>query len=157
MKHGVRIVGAILLFCLVIWAQAPPGTPAKTGQASFSFGGVPSAFDKVDGTFNKSYGFNTINLTYNKTGKPGVGDHLSISLMIQKAGPVNMKQPGNGIGFWKGGAIFTSDNPKSQCTMNVTQISDTSVEGTAECAPINELNGAGTSTLKSVKFSASTK
>jgi hypothetical protein len=89
-------------------------------------------------------------------GKP-TSDHLGISLMIQKPGPVDLNQPmGNGIGYWKAGAIYSYEKGKSQCTMTVTKLTPNTVEGTAECAVISEQGGSGKSPLTNVKFYATT-
>ena len=78
--------------------------------------------------------------------------------MIQKPGVVDLNQPmGNGIGYWKGGTIFSYVKGKSQCTMTVTALTSTSVEGVADCPVINETAGEGKTSLTGVKFSASAK
>jgi len=157
MKPIACAFAVVLLFGAVVRGLALPGNPARTGQTSFAFNGAKTTFDKVDGIFNKSYGCMMVSLNFSKTGKPGAGDALTISLMIQKAGLVNLKQPGNGIGYRKAGSLFTSDNARSQCSMNVTQITNTSVAGAAACTQINEMKGPGVATLKAVRFTASTQ
>ena len=95
-------------------------------------------------------------VSFSADGKPG-GDHLGIALMIQKPGPVDLNQPmGNGIGYWKGGAIYSYEKGKSQCTMMVTKLTPSTVEGTAECAVVNEQGGSGKNPLTTVKFFATT-
>ena len=90
-------------------------------------------------------------------GKPG-GDNLQVSVMIQKTGAVDLNQPmGNGIGVRKANNLYSYQKGKSKCTMTVTAVSATALEGTAECPVINELNGEGTLSLTAVKFSATTK
>jgi hypothetical protein len=157
MKVSRIVVAALLASSMTVLAQAPPGSiPAKTGHTSFKFGDAEFTYDKVQGTFQQSYGFTVITINFSKDERPG-SDHLGISLMIQKAGPVNLNQPmGNGIGYWKGGNIYSYVKGKSQCTMTVTNLTSTSVEGVAECPVINDTFGSGTSSLTAVKFSAST-
>jgi hypothetical protein len=78
--------------------------------------------------------------------------------MIPKAGAVDLNQPmGNGIGLRKGSTLFSYQRGKSKCTMTVTTVSATSVEGTADCPVINEQGGGCTLSLTAVKFSATTK
>jgi hypothetical protein len=152
-------VCAATFFALTIFAftQGPPGSiPVKTGHASFKFDNDPIAYNTVKGTFMQSAGFSVITLNFSQDGKPA-GDHLGISLMIQKSGPVDLSQPmGNGIGYWKGGKIISYVKGKSNCTMNVTKLTPASVEGSAECPAINENSGSGSHTLTAVSFSAST-
>ena len=157
MRQTIIAIAIFLALAAVVAGQVPGGVPAKAGQASFKFGGTQVTYGQVTGDFRQSYGFNTISLTFSQDGKPG-SDHLSISLMIQKPGPVDMNQPmGNGIGYWTGGSIFAFQKGKSQCTMTVTKLTEASVEGTAECPVVNETGGQKTGSLTAVKFSASTK
>jgi hypothetical protein len=156
-KRYLLTVAALAALAGTALAQPPGPVPAKAGHASFTFGDTVVTYDQVQGDFNETSGFTMIMLNFSKDGKPG-GDHLGISLLVQKAGPVDLTQAmGNGIGYWKGGKIFAYQKDKSRCTLTVTKLAPGSVEGTAECPVINEQFGQGTSTLTSVKFSASTK
>ena len=77
--------------------------------------------------------------------------------MIQKPGPVDLNQPmGNGIDYRLGGTFYTYQKGKSQCTLTVTKLTATSVEGPAECPIINEQGGDRKNSLTSVKFFATT-
>jgi hypothetical protein len=153
MKRIVLTVALLLPVSLAVFAQ-PGSVPAKTGRASFTVGATPVEYGRVSGTFMQSAGYTVVTISFSKDGKPG-GDHLGISLMIQKPGPVDLNQPmGNGIGYWTGGKIFAYEKGKSQCTMAVTKLTATSVEGTAECAVVNEQGGPGSSSLTNVKFFA---
>jgi hypothetical protein len=156
MKRVLLIAAALLILTGTTFAQGPPGgTPAKTGQVTFNLSGTQMTYDKVAGDFRQSYGFNVVMITFSKTGKPA-DDHLTISLMMQKPGPVDLNQPmGNGIGVWQGGTAYTFEKGKSQCTMTVSKLTGTAVEGTAECPVVNEVAGQGKKSLTSVKFSAS--
>jgi hypothetical protein len=156
MKATIIAAAVLLSITVAVFAQGPPGSvPAKNGQASFKFDNAPVSFGAVNGTFMQSSGFSVITLNFSKDGKPG-SDHLGISLMIQKAGPVDLNQPmGNGIGYWKSGTIISYAKGKSKCTVNVTKLTPTSVEGTAECPAINENSGSGTHSLTGANFSAS--
>jgi hypothetical protein len=156
MKRLVFAFSLILISSAAIFAQAPPGTPAKNGQVSFNFGATQVSYSVVQGTFQQSYGFNVIGLTFSADGKP-TGDNLIIGLMIQKPGLVDMKQMGNGIQRRSNGTIYSYQPGKSQCTMTVTTLTAASVEGTAECSGIDEVNGQGKKSLTSVKFSATAK
>jgi hypothetical protein len=153
------IIATVAFFALTMTAfnQGPPGSvPAKTGHAGFKFDNDPISYDIVKGSFMQSSGFSVIMINFSKDGKPA-SDHLGISLMVQKTGPVDLNQAmGNGIGFWKGGTINSYVKGKSKCTMNVTKLTPTSVEGSAECPMINESSGTGTHSLTAVSFSAST-
>jgi hypothetical protein len=131
--------------------------PAKVGRASFTFDNTPVSYAMVNGMFMQSAGFSVITLNFSKDGKPA-SDHLGISLMIQKSGPVDLNQGmGNGIGHWKGGTIASYVKGKSKCTLNVTKLTPTSVEGSAECPVLNENSGAALHSLTAVSFSASTQ
>jgi len=154
-RVGLATLGSVVLVATLA-AQAPPGTPAKAGQASFNLNGTPVTYARVDGSFTEGYGFHTIALTYSKDGKP-TGDNLAIGLMIQKPGAVDLNQMGNGIQVRVGGTIFSYKKGKSQCTITVTDLTATAVTGTAECPVLNELNGSRKQSLGSVKFAASTK
>jgi hypothetical protein len=146
-----------LLFPLAVAVFAQPGSaPVRRGSASFKFADTAVQFAKASGTFTQSAGYTVISVNFSADGKPG-GDHLGIALMIQKPGPVDLNQPmGNGIGYWKGGAIYSYEKGKSQCTMTVTKLTPATVEGTAECAVVNEQGGSGKNSLTNVKFFATT-
>jgi hypothetical protein len=156
MKRFISIATVILVFAAVGFCQAPDGVPAKTGLVHFKLEGSEMTYDKVDGNFSQSFGFSTVTITYTKDGK-ATSDNLIIGLMMQKPGPVDLNQPGNGIQYRKAGTIFSYAKGKSQCTMTVTKLSASEMEGTAECPVINEIFGSGKISLTSVKFSASTK
>jgi hypothetical protein len=155
MQRIALAVCCMLILTGVAVAQGPPGTPLKTGQASFTFGGSQVAYGKVTGSINQSYGFTVAMLTFSADGKP-TGDNLIIGLMVQKPGPVDVNQMGNGIQHRSKGTIFSYQKGKSQCTISATKLTATSVEGTAECPVVNEVGGSGTGSLTAVKFSAST-
>ncbi len=147
------VTAALLSFAAVATAQGGPGKPAKAGHAALTVGQKKVEFDKVSGSFMSSGGYVVVGLTYG----PPNADHLAISLMVQRPSKVDLDQPfGNGIGYWKGGTIFQYEKRKSKCTLTVTKIIATEVEGTAECPVVNELNGAGVESLTGVKFSAKT-
>ena len=40
---------------------------------------------------------------------------------------------GNGIGYFTGGKVFDYEKGKSPCTMNVTKLTPTLLQGNAEC------------------------
>jgi hypothetical protein len=153
MKRVTLTLALFLPLTVVVFAQ-PGSTPVRRGTASFKFGDTAVQFAKASGTFTPSAGYTVIMVNFSVDGKP-TSDHLGISLMIQKPGPVDLNQPmGNGIGYWKGGAIYSYEKGKSQCTMTVTKLTPNTVEGTAECAAINEQGGSGKSALTNVKFYA---
>ncbi len=155
MKRIALTLTMLLPLTLAVFAQ-PGGAPVKRGNASFVFGDSAVKFGKASGTFTQSAGYTVINVSFSADGKPG-GDHLGIALMIQKPGPVDLNQPmGNGIGYWKGGAIYSYEKGKSQCAMMVTKLTPSTVEGTAECAVVNEQGGSGRNSLTTVKFFATT-
>ena len=155
MKRIALTVAMLLPLSVLIFAQ-PGSAPVKRGSASFKFGDTAVQFAKASGTFTQSAGFTVISVNFSADGKPG-GDHLGIALMIQKPGPVDLNQPmGNGIGYWKAGAIYSYEKGNSQCTMTVTKLTPNTVEGTAECAVVNEQGGSGKNSLTSVKFYATT-
>ncbi len=150
----VRTLAVVAMVAAVQAAQ--PGTPAKTGRASFTYDGTAVVFEKVTGDFNQSSGFTLANVTFWKDASQR-GDHLTVSVMVKNAGPVDLNQPfGNGIGLWTGGKIMSYAKGKSKCTMSLAKLTPTSLEGTAECPVVNETAGAGTGSLTNVKFSAST-
>lgn len=135
----------------------PPGRPVKAGQATFTFNGAALKFEHVTGTFNQSYGSTAIGLNFSKDAKTAGGTHLSINVMVQEPGKVDLTQAfGNGIGMWWKNTIYTYEKGKSTCAVVLTKVSATEVEGTAECPTLNELHGNGTASLRSVKFVART-
>ena len=135
----------------------PPGTPVKGGQTTFTFNGAALKFEHVTGTFNQPYGYTTLGLNFSKDAKTAAGTHLSINVMVQGPGKVDLTQAfGNGIGMWWKGTIYTYEKGKSACTVVLTKVSATEVEGTAECPTLNELHGSGTASLRNVKFAART-
>jgi hypothetical protein len=155
MKRIALTLALLVPLTVAVFAQ-PGSAPVKRGSASFKFGDTAVQFAKASGTFTQSAGYTVINVSFSADGKPG-GDHLGIALMIQKAGPVDLNQPmGNGIGYWKGGAIYSYEKGKSQCTMTVTKLTPSTVEGTAECAIVNEQGGPGRNALTNVRFYATT-
>jgi hypothetical protein len=153
-----RFVFAIVMFAVFAApAVAQPGTPVKSGQASFRYGTAEVVFDKASGSIMESAGFIVATVTFAKTDKPS-GDHLTISVMIKGPGPVDLNQPmGNGIGYWIGGKILQYEKGKSQCTLTVAKVSGALIEGTANCPIIHEMNGGPAGALTNVKFSAATK
>jgi hypothetical protein len=135
-----------------------PGTWRCSGEdwpCAFKLESAEITYDKVSGNFSQSFGFTTVMITNTKDGKPS-SDNLIIGLMMQKPGSVDLNQPGNGIQYRKAGTIFSYAKGKSQCTMTVTKLSASEMEGTAECPVINENFSPGKISLTSVKFSAST-
>jgi hypothetical protein len=153
-----RLVFAVILLALAaVPAAAQPGTPVTSGQASFKYGAADIVFDKASGSIMQSSGFVVATVTFAKPDKPN-GDHLTISVMIQGPGAVDLNQAmGNGIGYWIGGKILQYEKGKSQCTLTVTKVSATMIEGTADCPLIHEMKGGPAGALTNVKFSASTK
>lgn len=149
---------ALLLASIAVapaWAQ--PGTPVKSGQATFKYGNGDVMFDKASGSIMASSGFFVATVTFAKTDKPG-GDHLTISVMIKGPGAVDLNQTmGNGLGYWLGGRILQYEKGKSRCTLTVSSVSATGIEGTADCPVIHEMNGGPAGALTNVKFSAATK
>jgi hypothetical protein len=153
MKQILLTLGLLLPLSVAMIAQ-PGSVPAKSGRASFTFGDAQVDYRKVSGTFAQLAGYTVVTISFSKDGQPG-SDHLAISLMIQKPGPVDLNQPmGNGIGYWTGGTIFSYEKGRSQCSMTVTRLSPTTVEGTGECPAVNEQGGSGKSPLTSLKFFA---
>jgi hypothetical protein len=53
-------------------------------------------------------------------------------------------------------AIYSFEKGKSQCSMTITKLTPSTVEGTAECAVVNEQGGSGKSPLTNVRFFATT-
>jgi hypothetical protein len=105
----------------------------------------------------QSSGFIVGTVTFAKADKPN-GDHLTISVMIKGPGDVDLNQPmGNGIGYWRGGKILQYEKGKSQCTLTISKVSGTTIEGTPNCPVIHEMNGGPAGALTNVTFSASTK
>ena len=154
MNRMLIAFAALLCLMVVAFGQGSGGIPAKSGHASFKFDNEEITYDQVSGNFNQSYGFTSAMLTFSKDGKPA-SDHFAISIMMQNPGTADLNQRGNGIGYWRGGKIITYLKSKSQCTMKVTKLTATSVEGVAECPVANEQSGEGTHSLSAVKFSAS--
>lgn len=161
MKQKLLVVAALAVAALATIpaaAQQPPGTPVKSGRVTFTFGGKNLVFENVTGTFSQSYGFTLISLAYQKGAKGVENTHLNVSLMINAVGKVDLNQPfGNGIGIFSNGTIYTYQKGKATCTMTVSKLSPTAVEGVADCPLLAEVNGSGTSSLTGVTFSASTK
>lgn len=155
MRHVA--LAAVLLAVLAAPVVAQPGTPVTSGQAAFTLGTSPLVYTKASGSIMNSSGFIVATVTFADPKKP-TGDHLTISVMTQKAGTVDLNQPmGNGIGFWRGGTIFQYEKGKSQCTLTVTKLTPDSMEGTASCPVLNQLQGSQTIAVTDVKFSATTK
>ncbi len=152
----VRMLAVVAMIAIAAAVAAQPGTPAKTGRASFTYGGKEFAFETVNGNFNQSSGFTVATVNFWKDASLR-GDHLSVSVMVKQAGPVDLNQPfGNGIGLWTGGKIMSYQKGKSKCTMTLTKVTPTAIEGTADCPAVNEVGGATSGALGNVKFSAST-
>jgi hypothetical protein len=153
-----RIALALVLLALAaLPAVAQPGTPVKSGQASFTYGTTGVVFDMASGSIMESAGFVVATVTFAKSDKPR-GDHLTISVMIKGPGAVDLNQPmGNGIGYWTAGKILQYEKGKSQCTLNVTKVSGTQIEGTANCPVIHEMNAGPAGALMNVRFSATTQ
>jgi len=151
------LLAVALLLPLSVPVLCQPGTPVKTGHATFVWGGTPVDYARVSGSIMQSGGYYAVSLQFSKDGNPA-SDRLGIAVMIQKPGPVDLNQPmGNGIDYRLGGTFFTYQKGKSQCTMTVTKLTATSIEGTAECTVIDETDGTGRkNSLTNVKFAAST-
>jgi hypothetical protein len=152
---AVRIlaVATLLGFATASLAQGPPGsTPFKTGSATLLLDGKKVTFDKVGGFVMESGGSLMVpSLVFGPSG----GDNLQVSVLVKGPGPVDLAQPfGNGIAFRKGGTFFQNPQGKEDCTLTVTRISKTEIEGTAECPVLKELNGSRTLSVTGVKFSA---
>ncbi len=157
MKRIALTLALLLPLTVSMFAQPqPPGSvTAKTGHASFKFGDAQFDYGKVSGFFMQAGGYTSVNVLFSKDGDQAA-DRLAIGLMIQKPGPVDMNQPmGNSIDYRAGGTFYTYQKGKSQCTVTVTKLTATSVEGTAECAVVNEQGGDRKSSLTNVKFFAS--
>jgi hypothetical protein len=94
-----RLAAAVVVFSvLAAVAAAQPGTPIASGQAELKLGTSPVVYAKASGSIMSSSGFIVATATFADPKKPQ-GDHLTISVMTQKAGPVDLNQPmGNGIG-----------------------------------------------------------
>jgi len=109
MKASLLAGAALLAITIAAFGQGPPGSvPAKVGHASFKFGSSQVSYDKVTGDFMQSYGFSVVMLNFSKDGKPA-SDHLTVSVMIQKPGAVDLNQPmGNGIGYLRGANSLTT-------------------------------------------------
>jgi hypothetical protein len=138
-------------------AAAQPGTPIVSGQAALKLGASQVVYTKASGNIMSSSGFIVATVTFADAKKPQ-GDHLTISVMTQKAGPVDLNQPmGNGIGYWAGGTIYQYAKGKSQCTLTLTKLGADGIEGTASCPVLNEMQGQRTLAVTDVRFSASTK
>jgi hypothetical protein len=151
------LVTLAMLLPLTAALLAQPGTPVKVGRASFTFGDTQVDFGKVSGSIMQSGGYTVVSVFFSKDGNPS-SDRLGIGLMVQKPGPVDLNQPmGNGIDYRIGGTFYKYEKGKSQCTMTVTKLTPTTIEGTAECPLVNEPGGSGkTNSLTSVKFFATT-
>ncbi len=146
----------VVLLPLTAALLAQPGTPVKTGRAGFKFGGTQFDYDKVSGSFMEAGGYTTVSVFFSKDGNPA-SDRLAIGVMIQKPGPVDLNQPmGNSIDYRAGGTFYTYQKGKSQCTVTVTKLTATTIEGTAECPVLNEQGGDRKNSLTSVKFVATT-
>jgi len=149
----VLAAAALLGFTAASIAQGPPGnTPLKAGSATLLLDGKKVTFDKVQGYVLESGGSLVVPaLVFGPTG----GDNLQLSVLVKGPGPVDLAQPfGNGIAFRKGGTFFQNEKGKPGCTLTVTRISRTEIEGTAECPTLKELNGSRTLSVTGVKFSA---
>jgi hypothetical protein len=147
----------VLLVAFAASAAAQPGTPVKTGKATFTVGSTATAYDKVSGNLADMSGYIMATVTFASTASSN-GDHLTVSVLMKGPGAVDLNQPmGNGVGYWKGGTIYQYEKGKSQCAMTVTVLTAAAIEGTATCPVLHEQNGAGTLALTNVKFSATTK
>lgn len=158
MKRIALTLALVLPLTVAMFAQPqPPGSvAAKNGRASFKFGDAQFEYGKVSGFFMQMGGYTSVNILFSKDGDPAA-DRLAIGLTIQKAGPVDMNQPmGSSIDYRVGGTFYTYQRGKSQCTVTVTKLTATTVEGTAECPVVNEQGGSGKSSLTGVKFFATT-
>jgi hypothetical protein len=155
MRRFVLVV--ILSAAAAASAAAQPGTPVKSGQASFRYGNADIVFEKATGSIMESAGFIVAMVTFAKADKPS-GDHLTISVMVKGPGAVDLNQSmGNGIGYWIGGKILQYEKGKSQCTLTVANVSASMIAGTANCPVIHELNGGPAGALTDVRFSAAAK
>lgn len=151
------VLTLVLLAAVAAPAQAQPGTPVTSGQASFKYGTTDVVFDSASGSIMESAGFIVAMVTFAKATAPS-GDHLTISVMIKGPGEVDLTQPmGNGIGYWKGGKILQYEKGKSTCTLTVAKVSGGAIEGTANCPVIHEMSGGPAGALTNVRFSAATK
>lgn len=137
---------------------APEGNvPVKKGQATFKFGDKQYSTDKVTGNFTQSHGFIVVTLVYKD--QKNKNEHMNLAFMVQGPGKVDLDQAfGNGIGFWSDdGNIYAYAKGKGQCTMTLTKVTPTAVEGTAECPVLTDDKGKASKPLTGVKFSASTE
>lgn len=158
MKRLLLTAALLLPLSVAAFGQPqPPGSaPAKNGRASFKFGDAQFDYGKVSGFFMQAGGYTSVNVMFSKDGSEA-GDRLAVGLNIQKPGPVDMNQPmAASIDYRAGGTFYTYQKGKSQCTVTVTKLTPTTIEGTAECPVLNEQGGSRTSALTGLKFFATT-
>jgi len=157
MRRSALLIVVVLTAVFAATASAQPGTPVKSGKATFNVGTAATTYDKVSGTLADLAGYIVAGVTFASPANPK-GGHLTVSVMMKGPGAVDLNQPmGNGIGYWKGGTIYQYQKGKSQCTITLAVLTAAAIEGTANCPVLNEQGGTGTLALTNVKFTASTK
>jgi hypothetical protein len=139
-------------------AQGYEGTPAKSGQAAVTFGGKGLAFTDVEGGFQQMQGFTVATLVFKQGPKAG-STHLNLTLMYQGPGKVDLASQFSmsGLGMFADGDVARYTKGKSMCTITLTKVTATEVEGTAECPLLHNISGEKMPPLSVTRFSASTK
>lgn len=148
----------MLTLPLAAGAQGYEGTPAKSGQATVTFGGKDLAFTAVEGGFQQMQGFTVATLVFKQAPKAG-STHLNLTLMYQGPGKVDLASPFSmsGLGMFADGDVARYTKGKSTCTITLTRATATEVEGTAECPLLHNISGEKMPPLNVTRFSASTK
>jgi len=138
--------------------QGYDGTPAKSGQATVTFGGKDVAFGAVEGGFQRMQGFTVATLVFTQGPKAG-STHLNLTLMYQGPGKVDLASQFSmsGLGMFADGDVARYTKGKSTCTITLIRVTETGVEGTAECPVLHNISGAVMPALTVRRFSASTQ
>lgn len=163
MKHPVaQMLGlsAVLLVCTIpAVGQQFEGVPARSGQASFKFGSQDLTFKFVEGGFQQMQSFTMATLIFRPEAKPKVNTHLNITLMYQAPGRLDLEGSFSmsGIGVFWDGSYSGFNKGRSKCTVTLTKVSPTEVEGTADCPLLHDETGEVGTPLTNVKFYATTK
>ena len=138
--------------------QEYDGTPAKSGQATVTFGGKDVALGAVEGGFQQMQGFTVATLVFKQGPKVG-STHLNLTLMYQGPGKVDLASQFSmsGLGMFADGDVARFTKGKSTCTITLTKATATDVEGTAECPLLHNISGEVMPALTVRRFTASTK
>ncbi len=161
MRRAVLMVAAVLAASVVMTpaaVQKYPGTPVKSGQAAFTFGGKAYTFTAVEGGFEQIEGFTSATLVF-RDPRDKTNTHLNLSLVYQGPGKVDFEAPFsmNGLSMFVDGDVGRFTKGKSKCAVTLTTATAADVAGTADCPLLHTIAGEPQPALAGLKFSATTK